>query len=161
MLCSGTCGKSFSVSELEQLCSCQNKFCKDCKKLFYGMSILLTLKTTDECNMCKRAYIIPECRKFESIKYAIVKRLRCFHRGASAKADDVMDLAVSQAAKHGFEDVLEALAAAIYIWLGQMEDQFNKGDWSEYVLLVQSTMLLCSFKTKDICADNRPIPLIQ
>jgi hypothetical protein len=161
MLCSGTCGNSFSVSELHQLCSCDKKFCKDCKKLFYGMSILITLKTTDVCNMCKGTYIIPECRKFESIKYAIERRVRSFHRGASAKADEVMDLAVNEARRHGFAEVEDALGAAIYIWLEGMEEQFNKGAWSEYVMLVESTMLLCSLKTKDICAVNRPIPLIE
>jgi hypothetical protein len=110
--------------------------------------------------MCKGLYIIEPGLKFESITYAITRRLRRFERGASERADKVMDLAVAEAGRHGFRLVEEALSGAVFIWLDHMEEQFRNGEWAEYVLLVESTMLLCSLKTKDICAENRPIPLI-
>jgi hypothetical protein len=126
------------------------------------MSILITLNTEDECNMCKGAYIIEHETKFECIKYAIVTRLRSFQRGKDARGDQIMDLAMEEARRHGFSaDIENAISSAVYVWLDHMEDEFHRGELIEYLTLVESTMHLCSLKTTDICALNRPIPLIQ
>ena len=127
------------------------------------MSVLITLNSESNCNMCNGEYVIDHDLKCEYVKHAILRRLISFQLGKDARGDSIMKMAIEEASKHGLGgDIIGAITNAVHFWLQKMEQVFSSGDMGEYTTLAQATMYLCSLKTEDMCTGPfRPIPLIQ